>query len=100
MIDITNRAEFNAFFHSKSYGCPSESARRELLSFYTLVKEWNSSDESEKIEFPEEWLSHAPTIFFNGVSGAYDNNERALYYVFKNQIARIRLCREVIKEIV
>jgi len=95
MIEITNQAEFKKFFYSDYNGTPFASALRELLKFYTLVKE-----HEQGMEFPQEWLDDVPLCNLIGVFGAYEPDENALYYICKKRIARICVCESVIKRIV
>lgn len=95
MIEITNQAEFNDFFFNDPYGSPSESALRQLLKFYTFVKEYKNG-----IEFPQKWLNTVPLFYLPGVLGSYEPDENALYYIYQGRIARICVCESVIKRIV
>jgi hypothetical protein len=96
MIEITNQAEFNDFFQNDYNGSPSECALRQLLKFYALVKEYGKG-----IEFPQKWLMNSvPLFYLTGILGAYEPDENALYYIYKNRIARICVCESVIKRIV
>ena len=94
MTNITNQAEFNSFFYPASFNDPSEFARIQLLKFYTLVKEYDSG-----LDFPVEWLNEVPLFSILHLAGAFDLDERTLYYIYKGKIAKIHVCESVMKEI-